>query len=296
MLGLSIDATMINAANLSDGGAIISSTQAPTPEKDYRACLLAIKDVVAQFDEQSPSSGVPLSIALPGILREGRVVCTPLSWLNGKPVKTDLQAVLGRAVKITNIGASFAFYEALQGTGSGKNSVFGMHIDTYCSGGLVIGGQPVAGVNGLAGNWAHLPLPSPVPHEFEGSDCWCGRTGCAESFVSSIGLEADYEKITGNRATAVEIANAATTSDIVAESVLQVLEDRLGRITAAIITLLDPDMIVIGGAIGAMPRIFDNVPRKWPGYITLKNPATQIMPATNTSGATAAGAALLAHH
>ena len=198
------------------------------------------------------------------------------------------QSVRGQPGREVVIGALCLFHSMGHCTAGREANAY--HAGT---GGFVAGGRSLAGANGIAGNWAHLPLPAPVPYELDGHDCWCGRTGCMETFVSAEGVEQDYFKITENRTSAAAIASAAANSDIVAESTLQVLEDRLGRATSAVVTIVDPDVIVIGGMVGTMERIYSTVPRKWPGYVTARNPLTRLVPAQCGVKAAAAGAALL---
>ena len=293
MLGLSVDKNYIHAAILSDGGEVVVDYQSPTPTDSYRDCLLAISNSVAELEKRAMAPGLT-GIALPGVMLDDVIQNTPIGWLYGKPIKQDLQASLGREIVVSGYGASFTLYEALHGAGRDAKTVFGMHIDATCTGGFVANGRTLIGANGVAGNWAHLPLPAPVPYELDGHDCWCGRTGCMETFVSAEGVEQDYFKITESRASATAIASAAANSDIVAESTLQVLEDRLGRATSALITIIDPDVIVIGGMLAEMERIYRTVPRKWPGYVTARNPVTRLVPAQCGTTAAAAGAALLA--
>ena len=296
MLGLSVDAEMINAAILSDGGEIVSSDQIPTPQDSYRDCLLAINTLVDRMSgklnaSHDTATGIGLGVA--GILQEDRLQNTPIGAFNDKPIKQDLQAALGCSIAVHGYGECFSLFEARHGAGIGVKSLFGMHVDANCTGGLILDGRPLAGANSIAGNWAHLPLPAPVPHELDGRDCWCGRVGCMETFVSGRALEQDYFQMTGTSTIAGTIAAAAKNSDIVAENTMQVLEDRLGRATAAIMNLLDPQMIVIGGIVAEMDRVFINVPRKWPGYVTARSPVTKVVPAQRGPFAAAAGAALL---
>ena len=295
MLGLTIDVKQVSAAILSDGGDFVCVDNAPTPPDSYRDCLLAIQQLVTKI---APDHTSPIGVAIPANLRDDMVSASSLGYLNGKPLARDLQASLGREVRLQNSGHCFTRYEAqhlapLNGSGP-VPSVFGMVIDTACHGGLSINGQIVAGSNGITGNWAHMPLPSPVPYELDGQECWCGRTGCLETFLSAAGLEDDYYKITETRLSALDIAAAAANNDIVAESALQVLEDRIGRATAAIINLIDPDVIVLGGMVGALPRLVDNVPRKWPGYVISKKPATRLQSTIDSTQSILGGAALLA--
>lgn len=292
MLGLSVDKNYIHAAILSDGGTIMHRHQTSTPRDSYRDCLLAIIDSVEVVNNRS-SAPKPAGIALPGVMFNRVMQNAPLGWLNGKAIKQDLQASLGREIVISGYGACFTLYEALHGAGRGAKTIFGMHIDANCAGGFVADGRILSGANGIAGNWAHLPLPAPVPYELDGYDCWCGRTGCMEAFVSAEGMEQDYFKITQIQTTTAAIAKAAANRDIVAENTLQVLEDRLGRATSALITMIDPEVIVIGGIVGEIERLYRTVPQKWPGYVTVRNPLTMLVPAQAGTIAAAAGAALM---
>ncbi len=294
MLGLSLDKNMINAAVLSDNGEVLFDYQISTPADSYRDCLIAICNAFTAMQTEAPSYR-PAGIALPGVVLNNIMQNSPLSWLNDKAIKQDLQASLGRDVVIGGYGNCFTLYEALYGAGRDAETVFGMHIDANCTGGLVAGGRSLSGANGIAGNWAHLPLPAPIPYELDGHACWCGRTGCLETFISAEGFEQDYYKITEIRSSTAAIASAATNSDIVAESALQVLEDRLGRVTAALITLVDPEVIVVGGMVGTIERIYRTVPRKWPGYVTVRDPVTRLLPAKGGEFSAAAGAAILAN-
>lgn len=294
MIGLSIDKQKTHAAIFTDGGAFVCADSCDTPTDSYRATLLAISGLVASVSASHPDHA-PIGIAIPGTFRNGTVNHSAVAHLNGKDIRQDLRAALGRDVHISNIGDCFTYQEARHGIAANSDSVFGMIIDVSCHGGFAIKGDILLGTNGIAGNWAHLPLPSPVPYELEGQDCWCGRTGCLETFLSSTGVEDDYFKITETRQSAAQIATAAANGDIVATSALQVLEDRLGRATAAIINIIDPDVIVLGGMVGSLERLTSNVPRKWPGYVIARRPQTKLVISENGNMAILAGAARLAN-
>ena len=141
-----------------------------------------------------------------------------------------------------------------------------------------------------------MPLPWPVPHELEGRDCWCGRNGCLEGFLSLRGLENEYFNITQTKLEIQEIADSADSNDLVASSVLQILDDRIGRATAAIINMFDPNMIILGGRIAELNRLYLNVPRKWPGYLLIERNKAKLLPASNVPFALAQGAAWLVAH
>lgn len=302
MIGISIDQNRIHTAIFSNGGDFVCGQDCPTPSDSYRDCLVAIAEQITQITSSQPNSG-PIGVAIPGVVANDIITHSVIPYLNEKTLQSDLQAALGREIHLGNIGDCFTLFEARKGVAAGalknlggvKNvgNVFGMVIDTSCHGGLSVNGSLIKGRNGITGNWAHLPLPAPVPYELEGQDCWCGRVGCLETFLSSSGLEDDYFKITENRQSAAQIAAAAKNNDIVAESALQVLEDRLGRATAAIINIIDPDVIVLGGMVGELDRLITNLPRKWPGYVITKKPQTELVATENTTRAVLCGAAML---
>ena len=152
----------------------------------------------------------------------------------------------------------------------------------------------MTGAHGAVANWPHLQLPAPVPHELDGRVCWCGRSGCLESFLSTAGLEGDYQRVTGEWRAAADITSASANSDIVADSVIQVFEDRLGRATATIISLFDPDVIVLGGTFVNLPRLCERLPRKWPGYVQVDRSKTRLVGSEGGIHAVTAGAAMLA--
>ncbi|MDB3891742.1 ROK family protein [Alphaproteobacteria bacterium] len=305
MIGISIDQNRIHTAIFSNGGDFVCGQDCPAPSDSYRDCLVAIADQITQITSSQPNSG-PIGVAIPGVVANGVITHSVIPHLNGKTLHSDLQAALGREIHLGNIGDCFTLFEAQKGVAAGaidnaspvKNvgpvkNVFGMVIDASCHGRLSVNGTLLKGRNGITGNWAHLPLPAPVPYELEGQDCWCGRVGCLETFLSSSGLEDDYFKITENHQSAAQIAAAAQNNDIVAESALQVLEDRLGRATAAIINIIDPDVIVLGGMVGELDRLITNLPRKWPGYVITKKTQTELVATENTTRAVLCGAAML---
>ena len=266
-LGVDLGGTKIEAAILDDSGSFICRERVATP-KDYSDVIRAIKELCEHVSDAHGYSG-PLGICTPGSIsnKTGLMQGSNSQSLNGKDVVHDLQAALNRPVKIANDANCFALSEAIDGAGAGCHAVFGVIIGTGCGGGIVIDEKIVGGVNGIAGEWGHVPLPWPVDHEFDGHDCWCGRTGCLETYISGTGLELDYFRITNDKIPAKEILAKAEAGDIVAESVIQVLEDRIGRGLAMVINILDPDAIVLGGGLSNIDRLYTNVPRKWPGYV-----------------------------
>lgn len=292
-LGIDLGGTKIEAAILDDSGSFICRERVPTP-KDYNDIMQAIKGVRDQVADAHGYSG-PVGICTPGSASKvtGLMQGSNSQSLNGRDLASDLQAVLNAPVRISNDANCFALSEAIDGAGAGYDSVFGVIIGTGCGGGIVVDQKIVGGVNGIAGEWGHVPLPWPVDHEYEGHDCWCGRTGCLETYISGTGLELDYFRIANEKLSAKDILAKAESGDIVADSVLQVLEDRIGRGLAMIINILDPDAIVLGGGLSNIDRLYTNVPRKWPGYVFSKAIETKLLKPTYGDSSGIRGAAYL---
>ena len=276
-LGIDLGGTKIEAAILDDSGSFIFRERVPTP-KDYNEVLQAITGLRDHVASTYGYQG-PVGICTPGSTSKstGLMQGSNSQSLNGRNLVADLQAVLNTPVRISNDANCFALSEAIDGAGAGYESVFGVIIGTGCGGGIVVDHKIVGGVNGIAGEWGHVPLPWPVDHEYEGHNCWCGRTGCLETYISGTGLELDYFRIANEKLDAKKILEKAESGDIVADSVLQVLEDRIGRGLAMIINILDPDAIVLGGGLSNIDRLYTNVPRKWPGYVFSKSIDTKLL-------------------
>ena len=291
-LGLDIGSRIINTAILSDGGEFLCLKQADTPVDSYQSILHTTSSLIAAATAEIPYNQ-SVGVAVPGFTQDGVIQKSYLTPLNGKNLQNDLQASLGRHITLANSGACFTLWESRHAGVKNAANVFGMLIDDSSWGGLVIDDKLIRGCNDLAANWGHVPLPWPVPHELEGHDCWCGRIGCLDSFVSARGLEDDYFRITDTKLSATAIATAANGMDIVAESALQVLEDRIGRATALIINMVDPDVIILGGAVGCFERLLTTVPRKWPGYVQANKLKTRLLQSQSGINAVVAGAAFL---
>lgn len=290
MIGLAIDDRKFSAAILADGGDFISRAECATPAGGYRDWLVAIRDLVAGLAGASPQMAV--AVAVPAIIRADKMDITPLAHLAGADLRRDLQSTLSREVTLAGFGDALAAYHA--STSKTKDPLVVLWIGNSCHGGLAANGGIVTGAHGAAGNWAHLQLPAPVPHELEGRPCWCGRNGCLETFLSTTGLEEDYERVTGDKRTAAQIAAAAAGNDIVADSVIQVFEDRLGRATATMISLIDPGTIILGGDAPLPARMCERVPRKWPGYVQTDRSNTHLTWCDAGHDALVKGAVMLA--
>ncbi len=189
------------------------------------------------------------------------------TWLNGMPLLEDLQLRLGRPLRISNDANCFALSEATDGAAAGAEVVFGVIIGTGCGGGVVVRGQVLTGPNAIAGEWGHNPLPWPRDDERPGPPCYCGKAGCLETWVSGTGLSRDLRAAGGPELPASEVARRAAAGDEALRGSAARLEDRLARGLAQVINLLDPDVIVLGGGLSNLERLYEALPRLWGPHV-----------------------------
>jgi fructokinase len=267
-IGVDLGGTKIEIIALADDGSELLRRRVSTPKEDYEAILGTVANLVHEAEEElgavaSVGVGTPGSISrATGLLRGSNSVC-----LNGKPIRTDLAERLGREVRITNDANCFALSEATDGAGAGAEVVFGVILGTGVGAGIVVRGRVLTGPNAIAGEWGHNPLPWPRDGERPGPPCFCGLTGCIELFLSGPGVERDYLQATGEALTAHEIGARAALSDAACAAVIATYEERLARALAHVINVLDPDVIVLGGGMSNVDRIYANVPELWQSWV-----------------------------
>jgi len=266
-IGIDLGGTKIEGIALDDMGRELIRHRVATPVSDYQATLKAIVNLVHYIQTSLDDSG-SIGIGTPGslspetgLLRNSNSVC-----MNGQPVKQDLEKLLNREIRMTNDANCFALSEATDGAAKGVELVFGVIIGTGTGAGIVINGQVLNGANAIAGEWGHNPLPWPENNELPGPECYCGKHGCIETFLSGPGLSTDYFATVGEQKTAVEIVDLAST-DSRAEACLQRYEGRMARGLAHIINVLDPGVIVLGGGMSNVTRLYKNVPELWGKYV-----------------------------
>jgi fructokinase len=265
-IGVDLGGTKIEGIVL-DGSREIARLRVETPRNDYAATVEAVAALAESLERQAGARGT-LGVGIPGTLSPdtGLVKNANSVWLIGQPLLQDLQRRLGRDVRIANDANCFAVSEAADGAAAGADVAFGVIVGTGTGAGVVVRGQVLTGPNGIAGEWGHNPLPWPEDDERPGPACYCGRHGCIETFLSGPGLSADHERATGRVEMPPLIAEAAA-RDPAARATLERYEHRMARALAAVVNVLDPDVIVLGGGMSNIDRVYDNVPRLWGRYV-----------------------------
>jgi fructokinase len=266
-IGVDLGGTKIEAIAL-DGASEVGRLRISTPRHDYTGTVDAIASLVAALEERAGARAT-VGIGIPGTVSPatGLVKNANSVWLIGMPLVCDLERRLDRPVRIANDANCFAVSEALDGAGAGADIVFGVIVGTGTGAGIVVRGHVLTGPNGTAGEWGHNPLPWPNDDEYPGPPCYCGRHGCIETFLSGPGLSADHERRTGLRCSPPEIVARAASGDRAAEDTLIGYEGRMARALAAVINMLDPDVIVLGGGMSNIERLYESVPRLWSDYV-----------------------------
>src|SRR5512142_899673 len=268
-LGIDLGGTKIEIIALDEQGRELLRRRVATPKDKYYETLQAIAQLVHDAEAELGQRG-SLGIGTPGTLSRatGRLKNSNSVELNDQPILQDLEALLQRKVQISNDANCFALSEATDGAAAGASVVFGVILGTGVGAGIVVNGHILTGTNGIAGEWGHNPLPWPQAHELPGPQCYCGKRGCIETFLSGPGMMKLHHQETGVSLSAEEIvACAAGEEGAVCEHSLQLYENRLARSLAHVINILDPEVIVLGGGMSNIERLYTNVPKLWGRWV-----------------------------
>ncbi len=302
-IGIDLGGTKIEAVALARGGAELARLRRSTPRlaneiQNYHAIAAAVAGMVEEIERKtgergSVGLGIPGTISpATGLVKNANTVC-----LNGRPLDRDLAAALGRPVRLANDANCFALSEASDGGGAGAPIVFGVILGTGVGGGVVISGHVLVGVNAVAGEWGHNPLPWPNAGEIAGGRycrrCYCGQDGCIETYLSGPGMAADHRAVTGQEIDAPGIASLAGAGDQAALATLDRYADRLARSLATVVNLLDPDVIVLGGGMSKLSFLYQAVPQRWGRYILSDRIDTRLVPPRHGDSSGVRGAAWL---
>jgi fructokinase len=293
-LGIDLGGTKIAVVVFDDDGSVLWETRVATPREDYDGTIEAIAVLVAQ-GEHAVRRSCSIGIGIPGALSPatGLVRNANSTWLIGRPFHQDLERRLGRPVRLANDANCLAVSEAFDGAAAGADVVFAVILGTGVGGGVVIGGRVVTGVNAIAGEWGHNPLPWPADDERPGPACYCGKHGCIETFLSGPGLAADYVRCGGPPVRSEDVVARADAGDPVATATLEVWMQRLGRSLASVMNILDPDVIVVGGGLSRIGRLYERVPELWRDWVFADRVDTRIVPAKHGDASGVRGAARL---
>jgi fructokinase len=293
-IGVDLGGTKIEAVALDRESRLLARRRVPTPRDDYEATLAAIVELVLALERELDRRAT-VGVGMPGAISPatGLVKNANSVWLNGRPLAQDLEARLGRPPRFANDANCFALSEARDGAAVGARVVFGVIAGTGTGGGLVVDGRIWTGPNAIAGEWGHNPLPWPRDGEWPGPPCYCGQTGCIETFLSGPGLARDHRAVTGESLDAVEIAARAGRGDAAAEATLARHEERMARALAGVINVVDPDVIVLGGGLSNLERLYEAVPRLWARHVFSDRVDTRLVPPLHGDASGVRGAAWL---
>jgi fructokinase len=293
-IGVDIGGTKIEAIALDEDGTTLARMRVPTPAGDYRAIIETIRNLVLAIEERL-SARATVGVGTPGALslETGLIKNSNSTVLNGKPLDRDLSAALGRPVRLENDANCFALSEAIDGAGKDARIVFGVILGTGVGGGIVVDKKLVSGRNRIAGEWGHNPLPWPTAEEQPGPKCYCGKSGCIETFLSGPALERQYRDQTGRALAAERIAAAAEGGEATAAECLTRYQDRLARSLATVVDILDPDVIVLGGGLSNITRLYAGLPAAIAANAFSDGIATEVVAAQHGDSSGVRGAAWL---
>ena len=293
-IGIDLGGTKIELVVLDAGGHERWRRRVPTPQGDYAGTLRAIAALVEEA-EHVTGAGARVGIGTPGSPspRDGRIRNANSTCLNGQPLQHDLEALLRRPLRLANDANCRAMSEAADGAGADARTVFAAILGTGVGGGIVVDGRLLVGANAVAGEWGHNPLPLPDSGDLPLPVCYCGRAGCIETYLSGPGLAADHLRHGGEPVDAASIACRADAGERASQASLERYEARLARALAGVINLLDPDVIVLGGGLSQVARLYENVPRLWPAHVFSDTVSTRLLPARHGDASGVRGAAWL---
>jgi fructokinase len=291
-IGIDLGGTKIEAIALADGGREVFRRRVDTPRGSYDGTIRAIAELVDAADAAAGERGT-VGIGIPGTIAPttGLIKNANSTWLNGRPFDTDLVSALRRPVRLANDANCFALSEATDGAAADAAVVFGVIIGTGTGGGVVVNRRVLVGPNAVAGEWGHNPLPWPEPDEIPGPQCYCGHSGCIETFLSGAGLRRGDPR----GRSPVEIARLAATGEPQAAAALERYCGRMARALATIINVIDPDAIVLGGGLSNIDQLYERVPALWGSWVFSDSVTTPLLRARHGDSSGVRGAAWLWH-
>ncbi|HAE2323956.1 TPA_asm: fructokinase [Salmonella enterica subsp. diarizonae serovar 65:(k):z] len=270
-IGIDLGGTKTEVIALDDAGEQRFRHRLPTPREDYQQTIETIAALVDMAEQATGQTG-SVGIGIPGSLSPytGVVKNANSTWLNGQPFDNDVSRRLKREVRLANDANCLAVSEAVDGAAAGAQTVFAVIIGTGCGAGVALNGLAHIGGNGTAGEWGHNPLPGMDDDELryrEEIPCYCGKQGCIETFISGTGFATDYQRLSGKALKGDEIIRLVDTQDAVAELAISRYELRLAKALAHVVNILDPDVIVLGGGMSNVERLYKTVPSLMKSFV-----------------------------
>jgi fructokinase len=292
-IGIDLGGTKIEGIALSGAGEILLRRRVDTP-RAYEPTVAAVVELVAAIEREMGGTAT-VGIGIPGTVMPatGTVKNANSVWLNGEPLGRDLEARLGRPVRLMNDANCFALSEAADGAAAGAAVVFGVILGTGVGGGVVIDGRCLIGVNQIAGEWGHNPLPWPTPDELPGPPCYCGKRGCIETYLSGPGLAREHTRHTGQERSTRDIVVAAAEGDAGAAATMSRYRDRLARGLASVVNVLDPDVVVLGGGMSNVPGLAEGAQAALARWVFSDTVATRVVRHVHGDSSGVRGAAWL---
>jgi len=295
-IGIDLGGTKIEGIALDNDGLELYRKRIDAPQGNYQNTLNAIVNLVFDIETKTNLKG-SVGVGIPGTIspQTGLVKNANSTWLIGQPLQTELKTLLNRPILIENDANCFVVSEATDGAAKDAQVAFGVIIGTGTGGGLYVRGQSIVGANAIAGEWGHNALPWPNPNELPGKECYCGKSGCIETWLSGPGFVKDHHSINKliSPNTAQEIVSQAEQGNEYALATLNRYIDRLAKSLASIINVLDPDIIVLGGGMSNINQLYTEVPKKWGEYIFSDYVTTQLAPPKHGDSSGVRGAAWL---
>ena len=293
-IGIDLGGTKIEGIAISETGEELMRKRIKTPKGDYNGTVKAIVGIVNSLESDTNQKG-SVGIGIPGAMspKSGLIKNANSTWLIGRRFDNDLEDALEREVRLANDANCLAVSEAVDGAGSDVKFVFAIIIGTGCGGGIAIDQKVHNGLNSIAGEWGHIPLGWMTKDEYPGHTCYCGQRGCLETYISGTGFEKEYEKQTGILKTGNEIADLLKIGDSNAEKVMRIYENRLARAIAIAVNIIDPEILILGGGMSNISRIYKNVPTMVQEWTFGQEFSTPIKPAMHGDSSGVRGAAWL---
>jgi fructokinase len=293
-IGVDFGGTKLEVIALATDGRELFRKRAPTPAGDYEGQIAAVVELVAELERTVGATGT-IGVGIPGAISpaSGLIKNANSTWLIDRPLDRDLARALGRPVRLQNDANCLAVSEATDGAAAGADVVFASILGTGVGAGIVVHGRPLTGRNAIAGEWGHNQLPWMRDDERPGPACYCGLHGCIETILSGPGLARDHKAATGRDLNAQQVAALAAQGDAEAEQALRRYEDRLARGLAHVINILDPDVVVLGGGLSNLDRLYANVPAIWHQWVFSDRVDTKLRKAKHGDSSGVRGAAWL---